>query len=170
MSSIVYSCAKSRLSPLWATWSIGVLIALLSVGLVACGSEQGSQPPSTASVQGLHCGKIQAGPSGKVVNTDAAKQATNCFWQAFQQCHPASLVFIAGGVDTVTTQTFTIKNNSNPCTISETVQSVMGPNPPSVARTYTCAGLAQKPDGLHFASCGEDGNVFVPSVGSTIHR
>ena len=180
MSSVVQRRIRNQLSTICIVLSMGLLIALLSSGLIACASQQSNQlgttstpstnpdnqPSTTArpSTQVQHCGKVQTEPNGALLDATTAKQETNCFWQAFQRCHAASLDFTSGGVDTVTIRTFAIENKRDGCSISDTVQDLMGPNPASAAKTYTCTGLAQQSDGLHFASCGEDGDVFVPIV------
>ena len=172
MTSVVQGNVRSRISTICTALCIGLVIALLSTGLIACSSHLGNQSSSTStasepvtpSTQVQHCGKVQTVPQGALLDASAAKQATNCFWHAFQHCHAALLIFTSGGVDTATIRTFTVEDKSGQCSISDTVQDVMGPNPASAAKNYTCTGLAQQSDGLHFASCGEDGDVFVPSV------
>jgi hypothetical protein len=178
MSSVIQRRGRNRLSTISIVLSTGLLMALLTAGLLACASHQGNQPssastpssnqgnplssPSALSTQAQECGKVRTAPNGALLDAAAAKQATNCFWQAFQQCHTASLIFTSSGADTVTIRTFTIENKRDGCSISDTVQDMMGPNPASAAKTYTCRGLGRQSDGLHFTSCGEDGDVFVP--------
>jgi hypothetical protein len=166
MLSVVQRRVRNRLSTICIVLSMGLLIALLSAGLMACASQQSNQlgTPSRLSTQVQQCGKVQTAPNGALLDASAAKQATNCFWQAFQHCHAALLIFTSGGADTATIRTFTVEMKRDGCSISDTVQDVMGPNPASAAKTYMCTGLAQQSDGIHFASCGEDGDVFVPSV------
>jgi len=88
---------------------IGLSIAFISIALVACaysGAHQGislSTQPSAqvvntpASVQ--KCNIVQGPGRLKVPIADSgAEQAENCFWHAFQHCHPASLISIIGGI------------------------------------------------------------------------
>jgi len=100
-------------------------------------------------------------PRGVVLKATDAKQAEDCFWQAFQKCSPASLVYTLASVDTVTIRTFTIQSNGDHCSPVDAVQHTIVPAPLSAAKTYTCTGVTHKPDGLHFSSCGVDGDVVV---------
>ena len=156
--------AQKRLSRTFIILSLGLFVLVISVGLSACGSNStgsgGSTP--TAAAQAQKCGTIQTQPNGNLPNTSSAQQATNCFWQSFQQCHMASLIYTATGVDTVTTHTFTIQNNGGHCSIVDMVKHQVIPSPP-IAKTYTCSGVTQKADGLHFAACGSDGDIVVPT-------
>lgn len=158
-----------------AALSIVLSIVLASTTLAACsynGSNQSStsstqsQPQAQAThppVQVQKCGIVQGLASLKVPVADTgAVQAENCFWHAFQQCYPATLVYIIGGIDTAFIRTFMIHNNNGTCSISDVKQQRNVSNPTSAAETYICAGLVQLPNGLHFSACGKDGNVFVP--------
>lgn len=160
----------------FAMLSIGFMMVLASVGLAACGysgSNQSSTPAtrSQAQAQVTHppvpiqkCGIVQGLAHLEVPPSDTgAARAENCFWQAFQHCRPATLVFITSSVDTALIRTFTIHDNNGTCSISDAKQQRIVPNPPSSAGTYTCTGLVQKPDGLHFSACGKDGDVLVPA-------
>ena len=176
-----------------AALSIGLLIAVVSAGLAACGyngSNPGSSPSTQpqaqvtqtstqvkhASVQVTRsptqvtlsqtqvqkCGIVQGLGSLEVpVGVTGAEQVENCFWQAFQHCHPATLVFITSSPGMTLTRTFTISNNNGTCSVSDARQQRIASNPPSPAGTYTCAGLTQKPGELFFSACGQDGDVVV---------
>jgi hypothetical protein len=152
--------------------SIGFLIALTSTGLAACGSRssnQGNTPPTQAKaqvaqlpVQVQKCGIVHGLARLQVpVADNGAQQVVNCFWQAYQHCRPATLVFITTSLDTALMHTFTIQNNQGTCSISDARQLRVMPNQLSAVKTFTCTGLVQQ-QGLRFLSCGEDGNVFVP--------
>lgn len=123
-----------------------------------CGDEGIVLVPAPSTQQ---CGVVET-RAGTVQDETSAVQAENCFWQAFQHCTPVMLVFRVFGVDTVLTRTFTIRVNGNACSISDAVQNVLVPARPSLPLTYMCAGLTRLQDGLHFASCGNDGDVTVP--------
>jgi hypothetical protein len=172
-----------------AALNIGLLIALVSTGLAACGysgSNQGSTPSTQSQPQAqVTHPPIQSHPQAQVTHPPVpvqkcgvvhglahlevppsdtgAGRAENCFWQAFQHCRPATLVFITSSVDTALIRTFTIHNHNGACSISDATQQRIVPHPPSPAGTYTCTGLVQKPDGLHFTACGKDGDVLVPA-------
>ncbi|MFL5656426.1 MAG: hypothetical protein ACJ8CB_19895 [Ktedonobacteraceae bacterium] len=155
---------QSRLNSPFALLSIGLLLVVISAGIVACASSStGSQKPTpTTPTQAQKCGSVQTNPRGIPLNEPATKQAENCFWQAYQQCHAASLSSTTTSVDTVTVRTFTIQNNGEQCSVSDAVQHAIVPARLSAPRTYTCTGVMQQADGLHFTACGEDGNVVVP--------
>ncbi len=159
-------------SKAFAILSLGLLLVMLSAGIAACGSRTTTTGPAapspTATVAVQECGVVQTGPgSHKVTNDDLAKQATDCFWKAFQQCHPANLIYRAGGVDTILVRTFTIQNNNGQCSITDAAQHFIVPHPtPVVSKAFTCAGVTQQADGLHFSACGDDGDVVVPSTGA----
>jgi len=147
--------------------SIAILLLVVSLGLAACGSNTGSgntptpTPTPTTHTQLQKCGTIHTNPRGIPTDIPAAKHTEDCFWQAFQKCAPASLVYTLIGVDTVTTRTFTIQTNSGHCSVSDAFQHTIVPAPLSTAKTYMCTGAAQKPDGLHFSGCGQDGDIVV---------
>ena len=158
-----------------AALSIGLLITLVSAGLAACGYS-GSNEGSTSSTehqpqaqvthlptQVQKCGIVQGLARLEVpVDDNGAQQAENCFWQAFQHCRPTTLVFITTSVDTALIRTFTIHNNKGACSISDARQLRVVPNQPSAATTFTCTGLVQQQQGLHFLACGQDGDIVVP--------
>src|SRR5215472_7788110 len=160
----------------FAVLSIVFVMVLASVGLAACGYS-GSNQSGTPSIstqpqaQVTHspaplqkCGIVQGLARLEAPPSDTgAARAENCFWQAFQHCRPATLVFITSSVDTALIRTFTIHDDNGACSISDAKQQRIVPNPPSPAGTYTCAGLLQQPDGLHFSACGKDGDVLVPA-------
>ena len=156
----------SRLKMSLAVLSMGLLLVVISAGIAACASSSsGSQNPTptpTTSTQVQKCGSVRTNPRGTPLNESTAKQAVDCFWQAYQKCHAASLSFTSTGVDTVAVHTFTIQSNGEQCTIADAVQHAIVPAPLSAAKTYTCTGVTQQADGLHFASCGNDGNIVVP--------
>src|SRR5262245_37182701 len=87
---------------------LGLLIALLSVGLAACGyggvsissmvsQAQVDQPQARTQVQTKvkNCGTVAGLGFLKVpVDDTGAAAAESCFWRAFQHCQPAMLAFI----------------------------------------------------------------------------
>ncbi len=157
---------RYRASPAMMLVGVGLLVAFVAIGLVACGSHAssagsaGSTPTSVTRVQ--KCGHVQTLPDGTVTNTSSAKQAENCFWQAYQKCQPASLTFTTIAVDAGDIHDFTIRNNGQ-CSISDAVQHFIVPHRPTAPKTYTCAGLAQQQDGLHVLSCSSEGDIIVPA-------
>jgi len=143
------------------------LLTVLMVVLAACGSNNtttgGGQSNSTPTAQAQKCGGVSTYPNGKLANETTAKQVENCFWQAYQQCQAATLSFTKSGLDAGTIHAFTIASNNGQCSISDAIQTYIAPNPPRPGKTYACTSLTQQVDGLHFASCGELGDIIVPN-------
>ncbi len=149
---------------------LGILlsIALFGILIAGCGSSAVGATPSTPSPTTTplqKCGAI--GVMRTIANTTPGKVNANtagsCFWQAFQKCRPASLVVSFGGVDTVTTHTFTLQKKNTNCTISDAVQSRIVPRPARNTGTYTCTGLVNASTELRFNGCGKLGNIVVPT-------
>ncbi len=151
--------------------SLALLLLVIAAGLAACGLGSGGAgnptPTRPASNQLQKCGTVLIKPRGEPADPTGAKQAADCFWQAFQQCHLASLVFTASGVDTLATHTFTIQNNGARCSVVDVMQHQIVPQPPTAARTYTCGGVSQEANGLRFTACGPEGDIVVPTTALT---
>jgi hypothetical protein len=161
-----------------AIFTSGLLIAILSIGLAACGygsasiastlSQDAGQ--SQVQVQGQgnitkKCGTVQGFARLEVPVIDSvAAPVENCFVQAFRVCRPATLVYTLGSVDTVLMRTFTIHNNHGKCSITDAKQFRVVPRPLSPAQIFTCSGLTKLPNALRFNACGKDGNVVLPGV------
>ncbi len=162
------SLKKSRPFTAHTLLSIGLLLVVFMLGLAACGSNTGSGyapgPTPTTQTQLQLCGTVMTNPRGIPTDVPTATRAENCFWQAFQKCAPASLVYTLFGVDTATARTFIVRANGDHCTVTDTVKHTMVPalpTPLTAPATYTCSGIAQKSDGLHFSGCGQDGDIVV---------
>ncbi len=148
--------------------SVGMVAVLISIALVACGSSTGSggSATPTATAQAQNCGTIATNPRGVPTDLTAALKYEQCFSQAYQQCHNATLVYTLHSVDTSVVRTFTIENHNGRCTILDAMQHSIAPGPLSPAKIYQCSAVALQPDGLHFTGCGQDGNsgtIIVPS-------
>jgi len=143
-------------------------IALLMLLLSACGANVGGQgqvatPTSISSLQVQKCGTVHTLHSHiPSADQQLVKQAENCFWQAFQQCHPATLTYSQNELDTGTVHTFTLKSAAGKCAISDGVQHYIAPRPPGNTTTYVCSDVKLQTDGLYVFSCGAVGTVIVP--------
>lgn len=144
-------------------------LALLLSLLAACGTNSNTAtgsngPEGTATTPPTqHCGTIHT-MQKQVIPADqkSAKETESCFWQAYQQCHPATLVYSQASVDTIALHTFSLKSQHGQCVITDTLQHRTFPHPPKSVENYTCAKLAQQADGLHFLACSTEGNILVP--------
>ncbi|EFH85311.1 hypothetical protein [Ktedonobacter racemifer] len=135
---------------------------LVVVGVAACGSTvEGAQNP-TPPLHVRKCGSVQTSPRGLPLNATMAKQAESCFWQAYQKCQPAMLGFASRSIDTVALHTFSIRPSDQNCSVTDAMQHAIVPAKLSAVKTYTCTGVAAKPDGLHFSGCGDEGDVIMP--------
>ncbi len=148
-------------------WLAGLTLCLFL--LAACGanaSATGGSSVQTATATPAptkQCGTVRS--LGKVVLPSYTKNAQgveDCFWQAYQQCSPATLVYSQNGVDTATIHTFSLKSLNGKCVITDTLQHVIFPRTPKPGVSDTCASLTQQADGLHFQTCQNEGDVVVP--------
>jgi hypothetical protein len=165
--------------PLRKRHSLVLGLAVLLLLLAACGTRvtgttSGSGGPTvtpgataTSTTTAQNCGAVHT-MHLLIVPADENKARTveDCFWQAYQLCHAATLTYVQSSVDTSKIHTFTLKSQSNQCIISDALQNQVAPRAPRPIGNYTCAGLTQKNDGLYFNACGSDGNIVVPA-GST---
>ena len=154
-----------------AVMSIAGLIVL---ALAGCGGKTTptplpptAAPTATTSVsapRGQDCGAIQI-RANQVADVAVTQRATDCFWQAFQQCATvgrATLAVTQTGVDTVTRQVFTLDGSGGTCRIQEDREFRVVPGAP-MTKTYICAGLTRAANGaLQFQACGDDGNPIIP--------
>jgi len=143
-----------------------IILSLLLFATLACGTSAGAASPTvkppSASTQ--KCGMIGVRPGGKATVNPAgtARSAGNCFWHAYQQCRAASLVVSFGGIDTITTHTFGVREGFVRCDLLDTVQHRVIPQPARNGGTFLCRGLTRTADELRFSGCGMDGDIVVP--------
>jgi hypothetical protein len=148
---------------------LGTLLASAIFGILmtGCGtSAVGATAPTPTVAPVQKCGSIGVMRSRVTTNTPGNTQANgagNCFWQAFQQCHAASLTVNFGSVDTITTHIFTLQKNNTSCTISDAVQNRVIPHLAKATGTYTCSNLVNSASELRFNGCGTLGNIVVPT-------
>lgn len=150
-----------------------LLLLLAACGTQVTGTTSGSSGPAVTpsttptATTAQNCGAVHT-MHLLIVPADENKARTveDCFWQAYQLCHAATLTYVQSSVDTSKIHTFVLKSQSNQCIINDALQSQVAPRAPKPIGNYTCAGLTQKNDGLYFNACGSDGNIVVPA-GST---
>jgi hypothetical protein len=161
----------------FAGFGIAAILILLCAVLASCGSyvpSQGGQsqttptsipvftPSPTQAQQAQNCGKVDTLLNGQPVDSNQARLAGNCFWQAFQNCQAASLILKEHSLDTGADHTFTLKGTNGTCSIMDSVRHYIVPNNLNTTRSYTCSGLVMQADGLHFIACGSLGNIIMP--------
>jgi hypothetical protein len=149
---------------------LGSLLVMLM--LAACGNTTGgtgsqggqSSPVATKPAQTQNCGTLHSNVAG-LIQTDKAHamQDENCFFNAYKQCQPATLIFQSTSVDTGVIHNFAVKSSNGSCSLTDGLQHFIAPKPPSRTTTYTCASASMQSDGLHIASCGTAGDILIPS-------
>jgi hypothetical protein len=168
--------ARRRQKYSFAGFAITATLMLLCALLASCGSvpRQGSQSQTTPTAnpaltanptqtqQAHNCGKVDITLNGKPSDANQARQAANCFWEAFQNCQAASLLLKEHSLDTGADHTFTTKGTHSTCSIMDTVTHYIVPNNLKTTRSYDCRGLVMQADGLHFIACGSLGNIVMP--------
>jgi hypothetical protein len=109
------------------------------------------------------CGYVtrMGNPGLHTGGNSSPEQIIQCFVQAHQQCRAASIAYTRSGTDAGTTETFYTANSLGQCGLS--VQTTNYVIPFRNNTTYdTCSSMVQKPDGLHFLSCGSSGEQIFP--------
>lgn len=171
----VFSARKSGQPGRLFSGGLFITLVCLCLGilLAACGTNGGTttgagSTPTKVVVQ--QCGTVHTTPRGSVADTKAATAAENCFAQAYKQCQPATLGFVLVSLDSGVNRTLTIKNVNGQCVITDATQHFVVPQTPGPVQTYPCTGLTQQTDGLHLTSCGQDGNLLIPSTSNPIQQ
>jgi hypothetical protein len=115
------------------------------------------------------CGTVHVA-AGRVLpqQAAAASAAESCFAHAYATCQPATLTYTSMGVDTGATQNFIERPVNGKCALSDVVQAYTanGGGKTFPTQTYTCSGMQQQADGLHFTGCGQEGDVLVLAPGA----
>ena len=110
---------------LYAIGAIFILVFLI-ISLRSCGS---SKHASTLQPIGQDskkpCGNITLTIGGTMLNLVNAQHVENCFWQAYQQCHSASLVLTAYTITGLTTRTFSTERQESTCMVLDAKQVSM---------------------------------------------
>lgn len=168
---------------------LGTLTVVALTLLVACGTNAGTSATTghggavttnTSTTTVSNTGTTSGAPTGLAVQScgtvhtmrllivpadkDLAKGVENCFWQAFQQCQAATMIYAQNELDTGTIHHFSLQRVNGSCVITDGVQHFIAPRPAQGTTNYVCAGLTQQADGLHFRACGQLGDVLVPSA------
>lgn len=121
----------------------------------ACFQVQAGDAPPAAD-----CGQVTV--LNRNLTSPNPNEAETCFYQAYSQCSPATLVVSINGVDAGTRHTFGLQGSSGSCTVTDSRQNFVIPRPPQPPTSVTCSGLSRIPDGgLLFQSCGGD-DIAVP--------
>lgn len=138
------------------------LALMLALGVAACGlsgngGADGAAPTATAI--GGNCGAVATGPR-PVQNTPSAVSVEQCFAAALTHCQPATLLFTAGSLDTITTHALAVvPSPGSGCHLADTRQTTLvGSNNKGPTTVLTCTTATLESDGLHLSGCqnGED--------------
>jgi hypothetical protein len=141
--------------------SVGIVVA---IGLILWGFGPVSFAATYTGMQ--NCGDLYSalGPRPQSAGSNSkAVQAIQCFVQAHQQCKAASLSYTVHGVDTGDTEIYYTANGLGGCRLSGTSSGFVD----VMSRPTTnfgCSGIVQQSDGLHFLSCGNNGEMVVPNT------
>lgn len=125
-----------------------------------------SVPSAPAAFQGKDCGSIEMVSSSLIDNpTNAA--AIDCFWQAYQQCPAvgaAKLFVDQRFFETSNNRIFRLDGTSGSCVLTEELQAfgLMADTPRT--SMFPCSSLTRDSAGLHFLSCGSDGDFTIPAT------
>jgi hypothetical protein len=131
-------------------------------------------PPSSSSPTACGTITIQQGTTGGMapqsMQQPDPQQVSQCFWSAFQQCHPATLRFVVISTTTETTRTFTIAQGTQGCTVSDTVQRGSASlEPDTTINVYPCTNVLNSSTQMLISRCGADGNITIPITQNNMH-
>jgi len=150
-------------------WIVGAMLSslLLMILLAACGTTTSGSgqpgPTATTPAQVQKCGTLHNRLNGLPPADKAiAAQVEQCFYQAYKQCQPATLIFEQNGLDAGTINNFSLKNVNGTCTVTDGFQHYVAPRPPSAPMLFTCASMDMQADGLHIHACGDANTVWIP--------
>lgn len=125
-------------------------------------TRKGLTPTPTPLLGAQNCGSITTSQVGVVPNNPADQGVGNCFWQAYQQCRTAFMMFRTTAIDTIVARTFTLAKSGLTCQIIDASQHISAPNRIMNSGVYTCTSLTKDNTHLLFKGCGADGDVVVP--------
>lgn len=144
------------------------IIVLLGLGIVLVLRYTLFASAQAPAPRGVNCGTLYLHGYNGPAYDDKGKQETvrsigDCFWNAYQHCHTATLTVHQMGVDTGTTSMFIVDQQQGQCVLTDTVQSYnanFGGSQSSFT-TYTCAALIRRGNDLRFTGCGEVEDMLV---------
>ena len=130
-------------------------------------------PPSSSSPTACGTITVSQGTTGGMgpqsMQQSDPQQVSQCFWNAFQQCQPATLRFVVTGTTTETTRTFTIEQGTQSCSVSDTVQTGTSAEPDTATNVYSCTNVVNSTTEMLISSCGADGNITIPITRNNMH-
>jgi hypothetical protein len=101
--------------------------------------------------------KLVSGPG-------TVRQAEDCFTNGYARCQTVSLIYTTGGIDYFVTDTFVVEPAEGwlaGCGLADAWNSWV--STVTHSGTNRCAGVAQKPDGLHIIGCAGGEDIVIPS-------
>lgn len=125
-------------------------------------SGQSTATTSTAGSE-TQCGNVNLSPGGNLIGPANARQEENCFWQAYQQCRPASLMLTINVADGASSHTFSTTQKQSSCVVLDAALNNVVGQPSGQQDIYNCARLENTETGLHFVDCGNEGTIDIPS-------
>jgi hypothetical protein len=144
---------------------LAILVALGGILLASVTLE-----PMRAAVWqtlGQKCGTVGTGLQGRpLVDPATTTREEARFVRAYARCQAATLDDTVNFGDGTTTQTFVVEPAVGPlvgCGVADALTTnIVGGSGP-FRRTERCAGLVQRPDGLHILGCGTLGDIDITS-------
>lgn len=111
---------------------------------------------------GDRCGAVELGspPTG----SEEAQARYSCFASAAAVCDPVSLTVSAHTAGSIVTRTFLTEQGERGCNVAETVERSQ--NGHTTTDANLCRGVHTQNDAIVFSSCGNDGDVTIPTVAS----
>ena len=122
----------------------------------------GVPPPPPPPPPTHDCGTVSA--LNGHVSPSVAQQVEDCFYQGYQQCSAATMLYTDAQNDSGTKYSFELKQSGGACTIVEGVQHYTLPTPPGPPKLGSCASVKETALGLRFISCQGGADLLVPDI------
>ena len=150
----------------WVCRLTTVVFLLLLTACSTAGSNNSAL--QDAGIPPQQCGAVHAMHAVlSPMDLSMAQGVEDCFWQAFQQCHSATLVFTQSDSEAGDINTFSLQSQNGICKVADSVQHFSTLHALKSPIAYTCSGIQKQGDGLHILSCGVLGTILIPAAGKS---
>lgn len=151
--------------PRWVRRTARVVVVLVALGAILLVSL--TREPMRAAIWqrlGQPCGTVGTTLQGRPLTDPTTTQRTEaCFVDGYAHCRAVSLDDMYNFGDGYTTDTFVVEPALGPlagCAVADALRTVIVGGG-TFTRTERCAGVVQRPDGLHVLGCGPLGDITV---------